>query len=259
MVHVKKDCWLPFDIDLELKPSRCLGYSSIYIQYTTVQSIPWIYQSSQDLIQRTQQPPTMSAFLLHLPRSSTRVSSIRSQRLISSAPPSLSTTVQPKNTFRIFRNASLAAGLGLAAYTLGALFPPQPLTLLAPRPAPGPPPDINSPSSLEYTAKLESELQSLPLLRSLRSQPDADEWYETRPYRNFSEERRVNNFTAGALRGPGKLAFAPVVRVRKDESESVSILHVGRGLCGHDGIVHGGLLATLFDEGFGRTVRFYLH
>ena len=69
----------------------------------------------------------------------------------------------------------------------------------------------------------------------------------------------MNNFTAGALRGPGKLAFAPVVRVRKDESESVSILHVGRGLCGHDGIVHGGLLATLFDEGFGRTVRFYLH
>jgi hypothetical protein len=89
----------------------------------------------------------------------------------------------------------------------------------------------------------------------LRSQPDADEWYETRPYRDVSEERRVNNLTAGALRGPGKLAFAPLVRARKDESESVIIVHVGRGLCGHDGIVHGGLLATLLDEGLGRTVR----
>jgi len=43
------------------------------------------------------------------------------------------------------------------------------------------------------------------------------------------------------------------VRARKDESESVIIVHVGRGLCGHDGIVHGGLLATLLDEGLGRT------
>jgi acyl-coenzyme A thioesterase PaaI-like protein len=64
----------------------------------------------------------------------------------------------------------------------------------------------------------------------------------------------VNNFTAGALRGPGKLAITPLVRVRWDERESVIIVHVGRGVCGHDGIVHGGLLATLLDEGLGRTV-----
>jgi acyl-coenzyme A thioesterase PaaI-like protein len=37
----------------------------------------------------------------------------------------------------------------------------------------------------------------------------------------------------------------------------VIIVHVGRGLCGHDGIVHGGLLATLLDEGLGRTVRLF--
>jgi len=29
-------------------------------------------------------------------------------------------------------------------------------------------------------------------------------------------------------------------------------VHVGRGLCGHDGNVHGGLLATLMDESLGR-------
>jgi hypothetical protein len=31
-------------------------------------------------------------------------------------------------------------------------------------------------------------------------------------------------------------------------------VHVGRGVCGHDGIIHGGLLATILDESLARTV-----
>jgi len=62
----------------------------------------------------------------------------------------------------------------------------------------------------------------------------------------------VNNLTAGALRGPGKLALPPLVRARKDETEALVFVHLGRGLCGHDGIVHGGLLATLLDESLAR-------
>jgi acyl-coenzyme A thioesterase PaaI-like protein len=91
------------------------------------------------------------------------------------------------------------------------------------------------------------------LLQSLRTAPDANDWYEVRPYKNFPEDRRVNNLTAGALRGQGKLALMPIVRARWDETEAVGIVHVGRGLCGHDGIVHGGLLATLLDESLART------
>jgi len=162
-------------------------------------------------------------------------------------------TSNTSGALRKIRNVSLAATFGVTTYTVGAFFPPETVTFLSPRPAPAPPSDLNSPASLTYTANLESELQSLPLLLALRSQPDANEWYETRPYRHFPEERRVNSLTAGALRGPGKLAFTPLVRARKDESESVIVVHVGRGLCGHDGIIHGGLLATLLDEGLGRT------
>jgi acyl-coenzyme A thioesterase PaaI-like protein len=66
----------------------------------------------------------------------------------------------------------------------------------------------------------------------------------------------MKHLTAGSLRGPGKLALTPLVRVRKDESESMIITHVGRMLCGHEGIVHGGLLAALLDEGMGRTVSY---
>lgn len=100
-------------------------------------------------------------------------------------------------------------------------------------------------------------MQVLPLLKQLREREDTNEWYETRPYQNFPEERRVNNLTAGALRGPGKLALLPLIRVKKDESESIVFLHLGRGLCGHDGIIHGGLLATLLDETLARTVSIY--
>lgn len=104
-------------------------------------------------------------------------------------------------------------------------------------------------------ASLEDQLQDLSIVRELRGRSDAGEWYETRPYQEFPEERRVNNLTVGALRGPGKLALYPLIRAKKDESESIVVLHLGRGLCGHDGIVHGGLLATVLDETLARTVR----
>ncbi|KAL4067024.1 HotDog domain-containing protein [Scleroderma yunnanense] len=151
------------------------------------------------------------------------------------------------------RTLALVSLVGIGAYTAGAVAPHPIFTFIAPRPAPGPPADPESPESLAYTASLEEALQSLPLLTSLRAQPDANEWYEVRPYKRFPEERRVNNLTAGALRGPGKLALIPLVRSKYDESEAITFIHVGRGLCGHDGIIHGGLLATLLDEGLART------
>ena len=144
--------------------------------------------------------------------------------------------------------------ISLVSYTLGSIYPPPQISLLFPRPAPAPPSSPDSPSSVTYTTALEQTLQTLPLLQSLRSKPDAEEWYEVRPYTNYPEERRVNNLSAGTLRGPGKLALRPLVRARKDETESIMFIHVGRGLCGHDGIIHGGLLATLLDESLARTV-----
>lgn len=144
-------------------------------------------------------------------------------------------------------SASLVAG------TLGAIYPPTPLSLLFPRPAP-PPLSPDTPEAAAYIASLEETLQSLPLLKGLRESDDAAEWYETRPYQGFPEDRRLNNLTAGSLKGPGKLALYPLIRAKKDESESIVLLHLGRALCGHDGIVHGGLLATVLDETLARTV-----
>lgn len=182
----------------------------------------------------------------------------KTSRFLARRPLSSSTTPPPpanaSRNWRPFATLSAAAALSLAFYTAGAIYPPIPLSILFPRAAPAPPSDPTSPESIAYTEALEAELQSLPLLQFLRSQAQQEEWYEARPYMNFPEERRVNNLTAGALRGPGKLALPPLIRVKKDESESVAFVHLGRGLCGHDGIVHGGMLATLLDETLARTV-----
>jgi hypothetical protein len=164
----------------------------------------------------------------------------------SQAGPSLS---KPANTFRIIRNVSLATTISLAAYTVGALYPSPILTLISPDPL-----DPNSPAARAYTASIEAQLQTLSPLQEHRSRPDADEWYETRPYFNFPEDRRVNSLTGGALRGPGKLAIPPLIRSRKDGSETLAFVHAGRGLCGHDGIMHEGLLDALLDETLTRTV-----
>ncbi|KAK7689648.1 hypothetical protein QCA50_007441 [Cerrena zonata] len=164
---------------------------------------------------------------------------------------SKSTQASPSNISKYVKLASAASTLAAVAYTAGSIYPPTLATYISPRVAP-PPPDPNAPESIAYVEALEDTLQNLPALQALRNRPDADEWYETRPFVALSEERRANSLTAGALRGPGKLALPPIVRARKDESESYIFMHVGTGLCGHEGIVHGGLLATILDESLGR-------
>ncbi|KAG1876277.1 HotDog domain-containing protein [Suillus subluteus] len=157
-----------------------------------------------------------------------------------------------RSPYRHLRTLALGGSVAVTGYALGAVYPHPYITFISSRPAPAPP-DPDSPQSIVYTAALEQTLQTLPLLTSHRAQPDAHEWYETRPYVNYPEQLRVNSLTAGALRGPGKLALPPLVRARKDESEAIVVVHVGRGVCGHDGIIHGGLLATILDESLART------
>lgn len=151
------------------------------------------------------------------------------------------------------RYLSVASSLAGTAYFVGSLYPPTFATYLSPRIAP-PPPDPEHPQSIAYTEALEDKLQNLPYLQQLRSRPDTHEWYETRPFASVPKELLANSLTAGSLRGPGKLTLPPLVRARRDESEAVILIHVGHGLCGHEGIVHGGMLATLLDESFGRIV-----
>ncbi|KAI9063979.1 Thioesterase/thiol ester dehydrase-isomerase [Trametes sanguinea] len=165
---------------------------------------------------------------------------------------SSSSSSTSSNVWRRVRLFGGATAIATTSYYIGALYPPEFAHLLSPRTAP-PPLHPDDPAALAHIAELEDQLQHLSVLQAHRAREDKDQWYETRPYLNLPEERRVNSLTAGALKGPGKLAIPPLVRSRHDASENWIFIHVGRALCGHEGVIHGGLLATLLDESLARV------
>jgi hypothetical protein len=186
----------------------------------------------------------------------------------------------------------LALGFTLlsATYGLGVLYPPDLYTLIYPREAPPSAAD-GSPEALLQAKKLEKELWSIPLVQKLaavsyplnadvvppeyRGPPEIAglntdvnlsgengtkekaallTHYMTRPYTGVPEPLKRHSLTAGLLQGPGRMGIPPLMFIRLDEKETTCVIHVGRSICGHDGIVHGGAIATLFDDGLFRTV-----
>ena len=190
-------------------------------------------------------------FSPHLRRHLARASRAAPARWSSTSAPS------PSTFWRNFRLFAGATTLASTSYYLGALYPPEFAHLLSPRTAP-PPLHPEDPAALTHTAELEDAIRRLPVLEAHRARTKQDEWYETRPYLNLPEERRVNSLTAGTLKGPGKLAIPPLVRARHDATENWVFIHVGRALCGHEGVIHGGLLATLLDETLARVVSVHI-
>ncbi|KAK6344505.1 hypothetical protein TWF696_008139 [Orbilia brochopaga] len=97
----------------------------------------------------------------------------------------------------------------------------------------------------ELTLEVESYLQSHPFVEQLRQDK---ELYERRPHLDIPVMFRVNVLTAGVLTGVDRITVPPVVFSDKQGNKLFAILHIGDSLCGHPGVVHGGLLATLLDE-----------
>ncbi|MCJ1227800.1 hypothetical protein MMC12_004459 [Toensbergia leucococca] len=101
----------------------------------------------------------------------------------------------------------------------------------------------------EMSAEIDKFINNHHLARSLRENAD---FIESRPHLKFPEAMRSHNLTAGTLSGPGKIAVPPLVFSEKKGKSLVSISYMGTDLCGHAGVLHGGLLATLLDEGMAR-------
>lgn len=95
----------------------------------------------------------------------------------------------------------------------------------------------------------ERTIEENKYVKQLRNNPNLR---ESRPHLKIHEADRIHNLTAGTLAGPGKITVAPYVWGDATGTELYVICHVGRDMCGHDGIVHGGLLSTLLDEGLAR-------
>lgn len=87
------------------------------------------------------------------------------------------------------------------------------------------------------------------LVKQLREDPDVE---ESRYYDAVPILHRENMLTTGLLAGKGVLTVEPLVFRNTKTGKSYVFYHVGNRMDGHDGIVHGGLLATLMDEGLTR-------
>lgn len=106
-----------------------------------------------------------------------------------------------------------------------------------------------------YTAE-DSEAESVeafinnhPLVASLRRNPDLT---ESRPHLKIPPSYRSANLTGGTLLGPGRVTVPPFSWSDRGGKTFVQVCHLGSDLCGHPGVVHGGVLATLLDEGLAR-------
>lgn len=100
----------------------------------------------------------------------------------------------------------------------------------------------------EVAAGINNHIVNHPLTQSLRVDPA---WTESRPYLRYPESQKKHSLTAGTLLGPGKIPVPPVVFCEEGK-KLVSISYLGTDLCGYVGIIHGGMLATLLDEGLAR-------
>lgn len=101
------------------------------------------------------------------------------------------------------------------------------------------------------TQALEDQLNSNPYVQSLRANPA---FVEHRPHLKIPPAWRAHNLTGGTLIGPGKVPIPPLgfIDTTGEKKEFIQISYVGQDLCGHPGIVHGGFLATMLDEGLAR-------
>ncbi|KAK5030132.1 hypothetical protein LTR13_008445 [Exophiala sideris] len=101
----------------------------------------------------------------------------------------------------------------------------------------------------EFSREVDEHIKNCALARSLRADPD---FIESRPHMKIPPEVRQHNLTAGTLAGPGMIVVPPYHFNEKDGKSMVQIFYVGPDCSGHPGIVHGGFLATILDEGLAR-------
>ena len=101
----------------------------------------------------------------------------------------------------------------------------------------------------DFSREVDEHIKSSALARSLRANPD---FIESRPQLKIPTQVRQHSLTAGTLSGPGMIVVPPYYFNEKGGKSMVQIFYVGSDVCGHPGIVHGGFLATMLDEGLAR-------
>ncbi|GMM37822.1 Fmp10 protein [Saccharomycopsis crataegensis] len=118
------------------------------------------------------------------------------------------------------------------------------------------PKDGDPESIRNYTDSLEKKLASLKVVKELGNDKD---WKQHRDWSYVSESKAANevnnkSITEGALTIPGGFAIKPLIFENPKTNQTISVIYVGSRLCGYPFIVHGGVLATILDEVFKKSV-----
>ncbi|KFY03866.1 hypothetical protein V490_00068 [Pseudogymnoascus sp. VKM F-3557] len=99
----------------------------------------------------------------------------------------------------------------------------------------------------DVTREVEIFIKHHPMAVRLGSQP---EFSESRPHSHTPKSNVQHSFIGRTLIGPEKIVVPPFTWIERNGKSLIQILYLGSDLCGHPGIVHGGMLATILDEGF---------
>ncbi|KAI9255224.1 HotDog domain-containing protein [Phascolomyces articulosus] len=97
----------------------------------------------------------------------------------------------------------------------------------------------------EHIEQAKAERDALDVVKAARESPD---YFEVEVYGQLDIKAKAQSLTASTLRGKDKIIIPPVLFYYKDQTEVMAAVHLGKDLCGHAGIVHGGMCATLLDE-----------
>lgn len=150
----------------------------------------------------------------------------------------------------LFKKLFPYIGLLVLLDTAGIIyFFPQIQTIYSILSAPSASESLLSPSTSSLTNSIAQHIRTHPIAQALR----ADGSYtESRPHLRLPQPMRQHSLTAGVLAGPGRIVVPPLVFCDDLRGKLVSLAFLGEDLCGHPGIIHGGLSATLLDESMGR-------
>ncbi|KAH9077409.1 hypothetical protein EDB83DRAFT_1706084 [Lactarius deliciosus] len=149
---------------------------------------------------------------------------------------------------RALRSFTLATTLGTAAYTVGAFYPPTLVTYIAPRAC-----SATSGPKLARDASLRRGTRGGAAKAANITQASL----QRKIVRNGTRRGRIKSLLKNGVSTTWSpvpsagLVFShclPSYAHAGTSQKGFIVVHVGRGLCGHDGLVHGGLLATLLDE-----------
>ncbi|KAF2018970.1 Thioesterase/thiol ester dehydrase-isomerase [Aaosphaeria arxii CBS 175.79] len=184
--------------------------------------------------------------------STSSASSTQSTETSQSTPPSADNVKKSRPILRTLVFLSTTALCFVAGFTMAAQ-PTVAAGVDTARAVLNPPTDeetltLFNPAS-EELAEIERQIFAHPLTRSLLQD---EKYIASRPHLKIPEQLRAQNLTGGTLLGADKIAVPPLQFSTADGTTYYSLQYLGPALCGHPGIVHGGLLATLLDEGLAR-------